>query len=109
MSSSSDIEQFSRLWALAGRPELFDPAQELADLAAEASKAGVDSRAFLLGYALAGELGSQSPPGQLLSRLAVFEKVRRQSETADLGKIEELYAAALADVLSYEANCGHQS
>lgn len=109
MSSSSDIEQFSRLWALAGRPELFDPADELAVLAADAARAGVDRKMFLLGYALAGELGSQSPPGQLLSRLAVYEKVRRQSETADLGMIEELYAATLADVLSYEANCGHQS
>lgn len=109
MSSSIDIEQFFRLWTLAGRPELFDPADELAELAAEASKAGVDSKAFLFGYALAGELGSQSPPGQLLSRLAVYKKVRRQSGTADLDMIEELYAEALADVLSYEANCGHQS
>ncbi|NMZ02553.1 hypothetical protein HBO04_20745 [Pseudomonas proteolytica] len=108
MSSSSDIEQFSRLWILAGRPELFDPADELAALAIEASNSGVDSKAFLLGYTLAGELGSQSPPGQLLSRLAVYEKVRTQSETADPDMIEELYAAALADVLSYEANCGHQ-
>lgn len=108
MSSSNDIEQFSRLWILAGRPELFDPADELAALAIEASNSGVDSKAFLLGYTLAGELGSQSPPGQLLSRLAVYEKVRTQSETADLDMIEELYAAALADVLSYEANCGHQ-
>ena len=109
MSSSSDIEQFSRLWILAGRPELFDPADELAALATEASNVGVDSKAFLLGYTLAGELGSQSPPGQLLSRLAVYEKVRTQSETADPDMIEELYAEALADVLSYEANCGHQS
>ena len=61
--SSADIEQFSRFWSLAGRPELFDPADELAVLAAEALRAGVDSKAFLLGYALAGELGSQSPPG----------------------------------------------
>ena len=101
---------FPWFWALAGRPELFDPADELAVLATEASKAGVDSKAFLLGYALAGELGTQSAPGQLLSRLAVYEQLKKQAEahhrdpslmpeTVDM--IDELYSATLAAISSY--------
>ena len=47
MSDAQDAEQFSGLWALAGRPELFDSAYELADLRDQAAQAGVDLAGLL--------------------------------------------------------------
>ena len=110
MSASSDVEQFSWFWALAGRPDLFDPANELACLTEDATRAGVDRKMFLSGYALASELGTQSPPGQLLSRLAVYEQLRTRAEAhlqdpslmpETVDRIDELYSATLAAVSSY--------
>lgn len=40
MSDARDVEQFSGLWALAGRPELFDSAYELSDLRDQSIQAG---------------------------------------------------------------------
>lgn len=132
MSVSSDVEQFSRLWSLAGRPDLFDLAEDLADLGFDAARAGIDSKMFLKGYSLAAEFGSQSPPGQMLSRLAVYRKVKELAEayrrdptdfswmpdhqaketylnlvTEADGLIDELYAALLEQVSSYETPGGN--
>ena len=132
MSVSSDVEQFSLFWTLAGRPELFDPADDLADLGFDAAKTGIDSKMFLRGYSIAAELGSQSPPGQMLSRLAVYRKVKELAEayrrdptdfswmpdhqakktylnlvTEADGLIDELYAALLEQVSSYETPGGN--
>lgn len=127
MDESREIERFSALVSLAGYPELFDPAYELAVLRDDAVRAGVEMGAFLFGYSLVGNLGSQSPPGRLLGRLEVYGKVktaaalyranpsddswmpdleRRESykssmaEVADI--IDDLYAKALSEVRSYE-------
>lgn len=132
MSTSSDVEQFSRFWALAGRPDLFDPADDLADLGFDATRAGIDSKMFLMGYSLAAESGSQSPPGQMLSRLAVYRKVKELAEayrrdpkdfswmpdyqakesylnlmTEADGLIDDLYAALLEQVSSYKTPGGN--
>lgn len=132
MSDARDVEQFSGLWALAGRPELFDSAYELADLRDQATQAGVELTTFLLGYCLAGELGSQLPPGKILSRLAVYRRVKElveayQRDPTDLSwmpdhqskesylalmteavdRIDDLYAATLEEVCFYEAFGGN--
>lgn len=132
MSDAQDAEQFSGLWALAGRPELFDSAYELADLRDQAAQAGVDLATFLMGYCLAAELGSQFPPGKILSRLAVYRKVKglvedyqrdptdlswipdRQSKESYLAlmneavdRIDDLYAATLEEVSGYEPPGGN--
>ena len=132
MSYARDAEQFSGMWALAGRPELFDSAYELADLRGQATQAGVALTTFILGYCLAGDLGSQSPPGPLLSRLTVYRKVKElvgayQRDPSDLSWIpdgqskesylslmneavhlvEALYAATLEEVRFYEVFGGN--
>lgn len=110
MSASNDVEQFSGFWALAGRPDLFDPANELACLIEDATRAGVDRKMLISGYALAGEPGTQSSPRQLLNRLAVYEQLRKQAEAypqdpslmpETVDRIDELYSATLAAVSSY--------
>ncbi|UUT24111.1 hypothetical protein [Pseudomonas sp. T8] len=131
MDESREIERFSALVSLAGHPELFDSAYELAVLRDDAVQAGVEMGEFLLGYRLAGELGSQSPPGRLLSCLSVYEKVRemaalyranpsddswmpdlyhRESYRSSMAKavdiIDDLYAEALNEVRLYELSNG---
>jgi hypothetical protein len=131
MDESREIEGFSALVSLAGHPELFDSAYELAVLRDDAVRAGVEMGEFLLGYCLAGKLGSQSPPGRLLSSLLVYDKVRemaalyranpsddswmpdlnhRESYRASMAKavdiIDDLYAEALNEVQAYEISNG---
>lgn len=127
MDESLEVERFSMILELAGNPELFDPAYELAVLRDDAVRAGVEMGAFLLGYSLVGKLGSQSPPGRLFGRLSVYGKVREaaalyranpsddswmpdlnrcESYRSSMAKvvhiIDDLYAEALCEVRSYE-------
>ena len=70
---SNDIESLSELWALAGRPELSDPAFEDAIIRDDAMNAGVQLKQLYKGMVCASEMGEQCPPLHVRNRLVILE------------------------------------
>lgn len=70
---SRKIERLSELWALAGRPELSDPAVEGAVIRDDALNAGVQFKQLYEGMVWASEMGEQCPPLYLRNRMVILE------------------------------------
>lgn len=79
VDSNREVEQFSELWTLAGRPSLIDPAERCSDLLFKGEKAGLDTKQLMLGLALAESLGSPTPGYQDLNRLIIYHQLSRRA------------------------------